>query len=175
MKASLCLILTLLLWITYGTAIAAPPEVGPISVTVENTESNPVPVKVLNQTPFYGVYQVYAIPNSVLGCEEFVTPEDSLLIIENISCAGNTNLFQRIKCEVRVFPDPEDPCLAIQFASNFMMPVDDSGTFKFFSWVQPLKLYAPPGSLVRVCGGKAEQFDSSASFDISLTGYYEPY
>ena len=171
MKTTMSLILTVLLSLTYGTVMASP------TVTVTNTESNPVPVKVLkDHTPLYGVYQIGLGTDSASACVNVVTvPDGQLLTIENISCAGNINMFQHVKCEIRVYPDSSETCHAIQFASQFMMPVNDTPTFRFFSWVQPLKLYAPSGSVVKVCASKEEQFDSIAGFDISVTSYYEPF
>ena len=156
MKTALTLMLAVLLSLTYGTGMVGAADV----------------------TPVHEVIRISLPVDEFSASQDLVNPvpDGQYLVIENITCQGHVSLFQYVKCQIIVYPDPADPCDAVQIATNFMTPVGEGGEGDpfFFSWVQPLKLYAPPGSLVRVSGtkGHGHTWDSYATMDISITGYY---
>jgi hypothetical protein len=171
-KKQLIVCLTACIVLCFVAAVyAAPPDIRAIPVTVNNTNSKPIPVTEVNKYP---IQRSMGSPFAVGKCwsddaDMYTVPPDKRLVIEYFSCFSFTYPNTALLCSIKTSLESD----VSQYGGSHFLPItpfspppsvmtDTVNIWHYLSAGQQVQIYADPGTKVN---GQAYRTQTTGTCD----------
>ncbi len=139
-------------------------------VRVGNTPADPVPVRNVDDgaQPFQEAIQVVLLPGTRDDVATFTVPAGKRLVIEHFSALAQGPQGQRYLAWVSTTLNGVTP------VGNFLVFTQQTTNVSgdTYTATQPMRVYADPGTTVRVTFSRGFDDTGGATFDANISGYF---